>query len=195
MKLDLNLTDLLNLPTKIMASIALGVGLLLFSPNWLIEKLYMINFREEYGFILGIVFVISFVIFTVSICITFYSYLSNKRANKWFLESASQRLNDLSDYQKTIIFALYQQDNHTGELPIHDGAIHMLEYNMMIQKATTQYAVTSLNNAVFPYFLQPWVINELQKNNNLLDSFQKSYALFESQNTHSSQMNSDNSTW
>lgn len=195
MKLDLNIIDLLNLPIKIMASIALGTGLLLFSPNWLIEKLYMVSFREEYGFILGIVFVISFVIFTVSISITFYSYLSKKRANKWFLESASQRLNNLSDYQKTIIFALYQQDNHTGELPIHDGAIQILEYNMMIQKATTQYAVADLNNAVFPYFLQPWVINELQKNDNLLDSFQKSYVTFESKNAHSYQKNRDNFTW
>ena len=42
---------------------------------------------------------------------------------------------------------------------------------MMIGKATTQYAVSDLNNAVFPYMLQPWVIQKLQDDNELQTSF------------------------
>ena len=100
-------------------------------------------------------------------------YQINKRAKKKFIDNASNRLSDLNDYQKTIVYALYKEDNHTKELPIHDGAVHILEHNLVIQKAATQYMVSDLNNAVLPYFLQPWVVNELQKNPQLMNSFSR----------------------
>lgn len=179
MKLDLNLTDFLKLPIKIMASLSLGSGLLLFLPEFIIKKLYMVSFREEYGFIIGIIFVISFVIFVVSICVTYYDYLSTKKAKKKFLAGASKRLDSFNEYQKVIVYSLYQKDNHTEELPINDGAVRILEHNMVIQKAATQYAVSDLNNAVFPYFIQPWVVDELQANPTLLESFSKAYDNYE----------------
>ena len=44
---------------------------------------------------------------------------------------------------------------------------------MVIQKAASQYAVEDLINPRFPYFLQPWVVDKLNKDENLLLSFKK----------------------
>ncbi|RUT63948.1 hypothetical protein C1149_04945 [Clostridium botulinum] len=96
-----------------------------------------------------------------------------------FKAIAKKRLNDLDTYQKAIIYGLYSENNHTAELPLHDGAVNFLEYSMMIGKATTQYMVLDLNNACFPYMLQPWVISKLQKDTELLSSFKQSFNKFQ----------------
>ena len=44
---------------------------------------------------------------------------------------------------------------------------------MVIQKSATQYAVSDLVNPLFPYFLQPWVIKELENDEELLRSYEK----------------------
>ena len=78
------------------------------------------------------------------------------------------------------------EDNHTDELPLHDGAVKWLEQNIIITKTTNQYAVSDLNNAVFPYMLQPWAVEELQKDSELLTHFRVAYnqmeAKYKSQN-------------
>lgn len=68
---------------------------------------------------------------------------------------------------------LYIRDNNTFELPLNDGAIVFLEHYMVIQKAASQYVVEDLINPKFPYFLQPWVVNKLNKDENLLLSLKR----------------------
>ena len=57
--MELNIMDFFKLPTKIMVAIALATGMILFLPDSLISKMYMDGFRNEYGFIIGAVFVVS----------------------------------------------------------------------------------------------------------------------------------------
>jgi hypothetical protein len=180
MNIDFNVADFFKLPTKIMAALALGSGIILFLPDWIIKKMYLDPFRTTYGFVIGIIFIISFTIFNVTIFINIFKYFKVQKANKWFLNTAGERLSNLSNYQKAIVFMLYEQFNHTIELPLHDGAVQHLEHDLIIQKATTQYMVNDLNNARFPYFLQPWVINELQKNSSLAEKFMVAYTNFTS---------------
>ncbi|MBC9722135.1 MAG: superinfection exclusion B family protein [Lactobacillus sp.] len=171
MNIDFNVTDFFKLPTKIMVALALGTGIILFLPDSIIKKMYLDSFRINYGFSIGIIFIISFTIFIVTVSIDIFKYFKSKKTNKWFLDTAGERLNELNNYQKAIVFMLYKQINHTSELPLHDGAVQHLEHNLVIQKAATQYMVSDLNNAYFPYFLQPWVINELNKNDSLTKNF------------------------
>ncbi|MBL2533665.1 hypothetical protein ELJ74_29905, partial [Klebsiella pneumoniae] len=97
--------------------------------------------------------------------------VQSKNAQKKFYAEAEKRLKSLNNYQKCIIYALYNEHNRTLPLPLHDGAILQLENNYMIGKATTQYMVSNLNNARFPYLLQPWVAEELTNKPNLLSHF------------------------
>lgn len=167
MKFDLNFVDFLKLPTKIMAALAMSSGLIIFLPDFFVGKMYLSDFRDKYGFIIGLVFLISFSILSVSLVLSIYKYYTGKHARKKFIAEGNKRLRNLDIYKKAIVYYLYSEDNHTGELPLHDGAVNVLEHNLVIGKATTQYFIEDLNNAVFPYMLQPWVIEELQKDSNL----------------------------
>lgn len=175
MKFDFNIADFFKLPNKIMGALSLASGMILFLPNSLVEKMYMADFRDKYGFIIGLVFITAFSILIISLLLSIIKYYRDKYYKKKFEESAKPRLQALDRYQKAIIYGLFIEDNHTDELPLHDGAVNFLEHGMMIGKATNHYAVSDLNNAVFPYMLQPWVIQKLQEDNELQLLFKTAY--------------------
>lgn len=177
MKIDFNIKEILTLPMTIMAALSLASGILLFSPTALIERMYMLDFREKYGFIIGIVFIVSVSILFVNFIYKTSTSISNAKSKKNFYATAEKRLQKLNNYQKAILYALYQQDNRTLPLPLHDGAVLELEQNMMVGKATSQYFVNDLNNASFPYLLQPWVVDELNNKSNLLSDFRRAFEL------------------
>ena len=53
--------DFLKLPPNILGALSIASGTLLLLPQKLAQKFYIINFREKYGFTIGIVkFFISF---------------------------------------------------------------------------------------------------------------------------------------
>ncbi|PKF90560.1 hypothetical protein CW306_03385 [Bacillus sp. BA3] len=175
MKLDFNITELLTLPATIMAALSLASGIILFSPTAFLDLLFMLEFREKNGFIIGIVFVVSVSILIINLIYQTTKSISNAKAKKKFYAEAEQRLEKLNDYQKTIIYILFNQDNRTYNLPLHDGAVAELVQNHMIGKATTQYLVADLNTASYPYLLHPWVSDELSNKPNLLSNFMFAY--------------------
>ena len=166
MKVDIK--EILTLPATIMAALSLASSILLFSPKALLIQLYMIEFREKNGFIIGIVFVVSISILIVNLIYKTSKSISNAKVEKNFYDTAEERLKKFNNYQKAIIYALFMQDNRTLPLPLHDGAVAELEQKYVIGKATSQYIVNDLNNASFPYLLQPWVSDQLNSKPNLL---------------------------
>nr|WP_228113817.1 MULTISPECIES: superinfection exclusion B family protein [Bacillota] len=163
-----------------MCAISIATGLVLFLPDSFIQKMYMIDFRNKYGFTIGLIFLISISIVTITIVVSLYKYFSNKHFWKKFKDTAKERLLKLDDYQKTIVYVLYKEDNHTEELPIHDGAVRWLKQNMVITETTNQYMVSDLNNAVFPFMLNPWVVEAMQNDEELVNEFSKAYKKMES---------------
>ncbi|MGX9933485.1 superinfection exclusion B family protein [Virgibacillus salarius] len=177
MKIDFNISEILNLPTTIMAALSLASGILLFSPTSILEQMFMLEFRDKYGFIIGIVFIVSVCILIVNLIYQTAKSISNAKAKRNFYANAEKRLQRLNNYQKAIIYALYQEDNRTLPLPLHDGSVLELEQNYMIGKATSQYMVSDLNNALFPYLLQPWVSEELSNKSSLLSEFSTAFEI------------------
>jgi Super-infection exclusion protein B len=177
MKIDFNIREILTLPTTIMAALSLASGILLFSPSFLLDQMFMLNFRDKYGFIIGIVFIVSVSILIVNVIYQTAKSISNAKVKRDFYANAEKRLRKLNNYQKAIIYALYQEDNRTLPLPLHDGSVLELEQNYMIGKATSQYMVSDLNNALFPYLLQPWVSDELSNKSNLLSEFKSAFQI------------------
>lgn len=168
-----NITELFKLPMNIISALSLASGSILFLPDEIIKKMYMIDFRTKYGFIIGVVFTVSTCILIISILINIYKFLSKEYWNFKFKKNSKKLLNSLDDYKKTIVYMLYLEDNNTSELPLNDGGVVFLENFRFIQKATSQYVVDNMRNPMFPYFLQPWVINELQKDEEVLLSFKR----------------------
>ena len=93
MNLDFNLADFFKLPTKIMFAIAIASGLILFLPDSIVTKMYMVDFRNKYGFAIGLVFLISFSILIVTVLVSVYKYFSHLYFMKKFRDRKSTRLN------------------------------------------------------------------------------------------------------
>ena len=173
--MNFNLMDFFKLPSNIMSAILLASGMILFLPDEIIGKMYMIDFKNKYGFIIGVAFIISISILTIGFLISIYKFLYNKYSNFKFEKNSGKLLDSLDMYKKAIVYGLYKKDNNTAVLQLNDGAIVFLEHWMVIQKATNQYVVSNMMNPEFPYFLQPWVVEKLQNDENVLLSFKKAY--------------------
>ena len=167
MSVDFNIADVFKLPVKIFAAIALGTGLILFLPDVAIHKLYLVTFRDSFGFIIGLVFIISISIVGVTVLVAFYNMLGSKILFVKSKKSREKCLNELDDYQKTIVYSLMEEINHTDELPIHDGSVLWLEQNQIIGKAASQHFISDPTNPTFPYMLQPWAVAYLKSHEEL----------------------------
>lgn len=174
-----NLFDFFKLPIKIMGALSIASGIILFLPDSIIKRLYIVSFREKYGFTIGIIFIVTISILLVSLIVVVYKFFLNIYRKKKFEENAPKRLKSLTQYQKAIIYDLYIEDNYTDEIPLNDGAVIILENNLMISKAASQYMVEDLNDALYPYMLQPWVINRLNSDNEMKKDFQIAYECYD----------------
>lgn len=178
MSVDFNVADIFKLPVKIFAAIAIGTAIILFLPDSVIQKLYLTGFRNSFGFVIGIAFVISVSIVGVTIVIAIYQTISRKVLFSRSKRSREKCLNQLDSYQKTIVYSLYEEMNHTDELPIHDGSVIWLEQNMIIGKAASQHFIENLANPEFPYMLQPWAVAYLNEHMDLLNDFKNTAEQF-----------------
>lgn len=168
MSVDFNIADIFKLPVKIFAAIALGTALILFLPDTIIRKLYLTDLRNTIGFVIGIAFIISVSIVGVTAVIAIYQVVSRKLLSSRNKKSREKCLNQLDAYQKTIVYSLYEEANHTDNLPINDGSVMWLEQNMIIGKAASQHFIDNPMNPEFPYMLQPWVVVYLNEHEALL---------------------------
>ena len=61
MNFDISLEDLFKLPNWIIYIICASSGSLLFLSDEILQKIYLFNIREEYGYILGLIFIVSLI--------------------------------------------------------------------------------------------------------------------------------------
>lgn len=167
MNFNVNLSDIIKAPLKIFIGLFLATGIVLFIPDSIAQKMYMVDFRNKYGFAISLVFICSLTISIVGGISTFWSKNKEKRLTKKALKNAKKNLKKLDDYKAAIVYELYKEKNHTSELPLNDGAVRWLEQLFIIGKATSNYPVWDLTNPVFPYMLQPWVVSELDNDEDL----------------------------
>ena len=195
MSVDFSIADIFKLPVKIFAAIALGTGIILFLPDEVILKLYLTSFRNSFGFVIGLAFVISVSIVGVTIVIAIYQVISRKMYFSKSKKAREKCLNKLDSYQKTIVYSLYEEVNHTDELPIHDGSVIWLEQNMIIGKAASQHFISNPMNPEFPYMLQPWVVDYLKEHKGLLNDFRKATEMFIASAEAEAKRNNSRSYW
>lgn len=171
-----HIKDLLTLPVSIMAAIAIGTGLLIFLPDSLLKTMYLIDLQNSYGQYIGIAFILSLSILVVNIVVGLLKTIKQSRNMREFYDKAEERLLSLNDYQKSIVFLLYNEDNHTLNLPHNDGAVSFLSHRSIIGMVSEgQFIVNDLNNPEIPYMLQPWVIDEISKSQVLKDELRNAF--------------------
>lgn len=189
--MDFNFMDFLKLPTKIMVALGLASGMILFLPDSIIVRMYMGEFREKYGFIIGSIFIISLCILIITSAIAIYNVFKEKYISKKVKKNSEKFLVSLDIFKKAIVYGMYIEEDHTEVLPLNSGAVVYLESMLVIGKVANQYFVDDITNLTFPYMLQPWVIEKLQNDNELLLSYKEAYniQIEKSQNNESYSIN------
>lgn len=56
MNFNLNLSDIIKAPLKIIVGVTIAFGIILFAPDIVVKRLYMVSLRDKYGFFIAIVF-------------------------------------------------------------------------------------------------------------------------------------------
>lgn len=172
--MKINVKEILTLPTYIMLGISLASGIILFFPEIIIRKMYMFDYRESHGFIIGSIFILFTAILFINLLFNIGKSFSNAKARKEFYEKAEERLNALTDYQKSIVYSLYRKDNRTMFLPLNDGAVSELNYKGVIGLVRGGDHIIDVRGPAVPYLLQPWVSDELIDKPMLLANFKES---------------------
>ncbi|ARB37570.1 hypothetical protein FC605_11785 [Bacillus subtilis] len=173
--MNIDIKEIFTLPTSALCALSIGLGVTLFAPSQFLEKMHLLDKVDKYGFYIGIAFILISSIVLVNIIINATKAYSNMRNKREFYVKAEDRLRSLSSYQKAILYALYEQYDNTLPLKLHNGAIEELKAKFCIGYATQQYAVENLNEARFPFLLQPWVKEEMSKKPHLINEFKNDY--------------------
>lgn len=167
--------EFLKLPPNILAAISIVTGLLLFLPDNYIEKLYMDNFRNNYGFIISILFLISSTILIVLLFTYTIKYISNKISNRKIKKGKIKYLMNADKNKTNLIKEFINDSTHTLTLPMNDGlVIELSHFGIITMAGGTQLVDMGFDNSVnLKYFLQPWVINLIKNNDELKEKYLK----------------------
>ncbi len=162
--------DFLKLPPYILGALAVASGILLFLPDKVIKKLYMIEFRDKYGFTIGIIFIVSLSILTILLVLKIYHFFYDKRLDKKVAEGQLKYLRNMSRDKVMIVNAFLQERTHTLELPVNDGLVIELQHFGIITPAGQTHLV-SMPDPRIKFFLQPWVENKIRSDDELMRKF------------------------
>ena len=158
--------DFLKLPPNILGALSIASGTLLLLPQKLAQKFYIINFREKYGFTIGIVFVISTALLIVLLLSKIFHFFYDKYASKRLGTAQIKYLKNMTPEQVTIIQEFLREPTHTLPLPMNNGLVIELQHLQILTPAGQTHLVSMLDPQI-NYFLQPWVIKKINSNEEL----------------------------
>lgn len=131
-------------------------GVLLFAPENFITTLGLDQVRETIRPYLGIVFLYAAAILLISVVGRWINRAI--RHSKYTGKNAKQKLDMLSVYGKQIVRGLYESESHTALLPITDATVNCLHVLSIVGRSAM-----SRGGEYFDHFLQPWVVEYLNK--------------------------------
>lgn len=162
--------DFLKLPPNILGALSIASGALLLLPDKIAEKLYMIDFRDKYGFTIGIIFVVSTAILIVLLGSKIYHYFHDKSTSKKLVEAQTKYLKQMKPEQVAVIREFINEPTHTLPLPCNNGLVIELQHLQIVTPAGQTHLVNMLDPQI-NYFLQPWVMQRINSDDELRQKF------------------------
>lgn len=162
--------DFLKLPPNILGALSIASGALLLLPDKIAEKLYMIDFRDKYGFTIGIIFVVSTAILIVLLGSKIYHYFHDKSTSKKLVEAQTKYLKQMKPEQVAVIREFINEPTHTLPLPYNNGLVIELQHLQIVTPAGQTHLVNMLDPQI-NYFLQPWVMQRISGDDELRQKF------------------------
>lgn len=155
--------NFLKLPPSILSALALASAFIIFAPSNVLEKLYFIDFKETYGFYIGLVFIVSISILFVYLVIKPAKYFYDKHRDRRISEKQLKYLRELSKDEKRLIRQMLSCPGYTMELPANNGMVIKLQGFFVISPAGTTHLVDAYDMRI-PFFVQPWVVKMTGEN-------------------------------
>lgn len=153
----------LKLPIKILAGIVfIFTTILLFAPNSFLSKLFVLNLRNDNKEIIGLFWILSVCVLVLYVCLFFAGVFKEKIDTFFYKRKLVNQLKVLSPRQKQLLKSFYVQNNK-GKLDYTSADASVLEALNIIGRAPV-----SVGGTVFEYFLHPWVIEYIDKNQDFL---------------------------
>lgn len=153
-------------------------GLILILLEDVIKKLYMYDFRNNYGFAISIIFLISFAILIVLIIMWGSKKIIEKMKYKKLKEKRIKYLLELDATKTHLISQFIKEREHTLSLATNSGnTIELSSYGVISPTENTQLVTfrdifTGDENTMYiNYFLQPWVIKLIKDDEKLNNKF------------------------
>ena len=170
--------EILKLPPSILSALMIVSGLILILPEDVIKKLYMYDFRNNYGFAISLIFLISFAILVVLIIMWGSKKIIGKIKDKKLKEKRIKYLLELDSTKTSLINQLIKEEDHTLSLATNSGnTIELSSYGVISVAGNTQLVTwgdifTGDENTMYiNYFLQPWVIKLIKEDERLKKKF------------------------
>ena len=126
--------DLTKLPTKFFFLLSAVSGFMLFvDQKFLNEKLFLDNLKENYGWILGIVFVLSTGLVIVNFVIWIFKSIQRKILIKKWKKKFTERVKTLDRFEKSILREFILNGQKSVEMPIDNPSVSgLLDKNILV---------------------------------------------------------------
>lgn len=156
------LLSILQKPSPILFITSIVFGGLIFLNDTLLKKLFLLDFRNEFGVYIGIIFIIS----SLLVLTYFFIWLFKKIREKYnvYLQEKLRikRLLNLNKEQFETIVQMYYRPSQSANLDILQSTVIILQSYEMIGRAST----VGVYSMYFSFFLEPWVIEYIDKHLN-----------------------------
>lgn len=164
MEVKLNIPDWLKIPLKIVIPTAfIASGCLVMLPKDILSLLYLLEWRDNYGFYIGLLFLIS-----ASLIVVYFLYYLKVGFcilwNKFFAKRQTiKRIMEMNVAEQTVIFGLYHSDSYTAKLDYNQPIVKGLLFRGYIYTGSDQMVTTDpyTNRVPINCTLQPSVYQAL----------------------------------
>ena len=164
------LLDFLKLPAHILGALALASGGVLFLPKEVIEKLYLLEVKDRYGLIIGVAFLLSSSLLTISFVRKNWELVVEQINFRRVKREQIKYLSELDSLKTNLIIKFLQMPTHTLLLPFDDGVTAELNGYGIIS-LTSSIQTLSHEGYEVNYFLQPWVRKLIKEEKQLQKKF------------------------
>ena len=125
--------DLTKVPTKFFFLLSVVSGFILFAgTDFLNEKLHLTKIKEDYGWILGITFVLASGLVGVNFVIWVFNLISDKIVIRKLRKQFMKKVKNLDPYEKSVLREFILRGQKSINMPIDDPIVAGLLNNKIL---------------------------------------------------------------
>lgn len=140
------IVDLAKIPTKFIGSVAVVCAIVLLLPEPALEKVALLQVREDFGQYFGLGLLISSSILLIELGILVYRRVRAHYAGRWLKQHIREYLNGLDVSEKAVLREFFLASARTIKLPIEQPAVSSLMNAGVLEQSSTLGSRTTVGS-------------------------------------------------